>query len=287
MGRVLARCRRVLEDGETVVVLGHTDVKKGDQRAKLPVVHIWRFRGDDQVRAADRHRHARRRTSWAKPNAARRMRIVRSQRRSEQRAIAPHSLASTAVPSAAGDEARRQQESRSWRAWSGRRVGRRADPAGRTSARAPRGERLIGACECVAERRWRRGAPSRPSRARLPAAGRDATRCPRVLRADVLLAFDDGRHSLAPCVFPPLGKRRRAEEERPGETGPAVDPVAVSALPRCVGRSVGSTPRFGRDCWPQGQPHSTCYSETCATGEPRAQDAPFARASDAACLVGR
>ena len=37
------------EDGDTVVVLGHTDVKKGDQSAKLPVVHIWRFRGDDEV----------------------------------------------------------------------------------------------------------------------------------------------------------------------------------------------------------------------------------------------
>src|SRR3954454_14711475 len=37
------------EDDDTVVVLGHTDVKKRDQSAKLPVVHIWRFRGDDEV----------------------------------------------------------------------------------------------------------------------------------------------------------------------------------------------------------------------------------------------
>src|SRR3954462_12277374 len=37
------------EDGDTVVVLGHTEVKKGDQTARLPVVHIWRFRGDDEV----------------------------------------------------------------------------------------------------------------------------------------------------------------------------------------------------------------------------------------------
>ena len=37
------------EDGDTVVVLGHTEVKKGDQSAQLPVVHIWRFRGDDEV----------------------------------------------------------------------------------------------------------------------------------------------------------------------------------------------------------------------------------------------
>ena len=37
------------EDGDTVVVLGHSEVKQGDQSAKLPVVHIWRFRGDDEV----------------------------------------------------------------------------------------------------------------------------------------------------------------------------------------------------------------------------------------------
>src|SRR4051794_13617295 len=57
-----------------------------------------------------------------------------------------------------------------------------------------------------------------------------------------------------------------AEPKRrgPAKTGPAVDPVAVSASPRRVGRSVGSTPRFGRDCWPQGQPRSTAYSETWA-----------------------
>lgn len=34
------------ENGDTVVVLGHTDVKKGDQTAQIPVVHIWRFEGD-------------------------------------------------------------------------------------------------------------------------------------------------------------------------------------------------------------------------------------------------
>jgi uncharacterized protein len=37
------------EDGDTVVVLGHTDVKKGDESASVPVVHIWRFRGDEEV----------------------------------------------------------------------------------------------------------------------------------------------------------------------------------------------------------------------------------------------
>jgi uncharacterized protein len=37
------------EDGDTVVVLGHNEVKKGDKSATLPVVHIWRFRSDDEV----------------------------------------------------------------------------------------------------------------------------------------------------------------------------------------------------------------------------------------------
>jgi ketosteroid isomerase-like protein len=37
------------ENGDTAVVLGHTEVRKGDQSAKLPVVHIWRFRGDEEV----------------------------------------------------------------------------------------------------------------------------------------------------------------------------------------------------------------------------------------------
>ncbi len=37
------------EDGDSVVVLGHNDVTKGGQAATLPVVHIWRFRGEDQV----------------------------------------------------------------------------------------------------------------------------------------------------------------------------------------------------------------------------------------------
>ena len=35
-----------LEEGDTVVVLGHTDVKKGDNSAQVPVVHIWRYEGD-------------------------------------------------------------------------------------------------------------------------------------------------------------------------------------------------------------------------------------------------
>src|SRR3954462_9095962 len=34
-------------DGDTVVVLGHTDVKKGDDSAEVPVVHIWRWEGDE------------------------------------------------------------------------------------------------------------------------------------------------------------------------------------------------------------------------------------------------
>jgi ketosteroid isomerase-like protein len=39
-----------LEDGDTVVALGHSQVKKGDRSAKLPVVHILRFNGDQLKR---------------------------------------------------------------------------------------------------------------------------------------------------------------------------------------------------------------------------------------------
>jgi ketosteroid isomerase-like protein len=38
------------EDGDTVVVLGHTDVRKGDGSAQIPVVHIWRWEGDQVKR---------------------------------------------------------------------------------------------------------------------------------------------------------------------------------------------------------------------------------------------
>jgi ketosteroid isomerase-like protein len=34
------------EDGDRVVVLGHSHVKKGDQSADLPVVHAWTWEGD-------------------------------------------------------------------------------------------------------------------------------------------------------------------------------------------------------------------------------------------------
>jgi ketosteroid isomerase-like protein len=34
------------EDRDTVVVLGHTDLKKGDRSARAPVVHVWRWQGD-------------------------------------------------------------------------------------------------------------------------------------------------------------------------------------------------------------------------------------------------
>ena len=38
-----------IEQGDTVVVLGHTDVAKGDRSERLPVVHIWRYRGDEEI----------------------------------------------------------------------------------------------------------------------------------------------------------------------------------------------------------------------------------------------
>lgn len=39
-----------LEEGDTVVVLAHTEVRKGDNAAKVPVVHIWRWQGDEVKR---------------------------------------------------------------------------------------------------------------------------------------------------------------------------------------------------------------------------------------------
>ena len=34
-----------IEDGDTVVALGHTEASKGDRSEKVPFVHIWRFEG--------------------------------------------------------------------------------------------------------------------------------------------------------------------------------------------------------------------------------------------------
>jgi uncharacterized protein len=39
-----------VEDGDTVVVLGHTDLEKEGRSGRLPVVHIWRFRGEEVCR---------------------------------------------------------------------------------------------------------------------------------------------------------------------------------------------------------------------------------------------
>ena len=38
-----------VEQGDTVVVLCHADVAKGDDAAQMPVVHIWRFRGEEII----------------------------------------------------------------------------------------------------------------------------------------------------------------------------------------------------------------------------------------------
>jgi ketosteroid isomerase-like protein len=38
-----------IEQGDTVVVLGHTDLAKGERSERLPVVHIWRYRDDDEI----------------------------------------------------------------------------------------------------------------------------------------------------------------------------------------------------------------------------------------------
>jgi ketosteroid isomerase-like protein len=39
-----------IEQGDTIVVLGHQDLAKGDRSARTPVVHIWRYRGDQICR---------------------------------------------------------------------------------------------------------------------------------------------------------------------------------------------------------------------------------------------
>jgi uncharacterized protein len=39
-----------LEEGDTVVVLAHAEVRKGDNSAKTPVVHIWRWQGEQVKR---------------------------------------------------------------------------------------------------------------------------------------------------------------------------------------------------------------------------------------------
>ena len=38
-----------LEQGDTVVVLGHTDLAKSERSERLPVVHISRYRGDEEI----------------------------------------------------------------------------------------------------------------------------------------------------------------------------------------------------------------------------------------------
>ena len=38
-----------IEQDDTVVVLGHTDVAKGDRSERLPVVHVWRYSGDEEI----------------------------------------------------------------------------------------------------------------------------------------------------------------------------------------------------------------------------------------------
>lgn len=35
-----------VEDGDTVVVLGHIDVEKNGEAARIPIAHIWRYDGD-------------------------------------------------------------------------------------------------------------------------------------------------------------------------------------------------------------------------------------------------
>jgi ketosteroid isomerase-like protein len=39
-----------VEQGDTVVMLGHMNLGKNGQEEQVPVVHIWRFRGAEPVR---------------------------------------------------------------------------------------------------------------------------------------------------------------------------------------------------------------------------------------------
>lgn len=39
-----------LEEGDTVVMLGHADVTKSGQSERLPTVHVWRFRDGQACR---------------------------------------------------------------------------------------------------------------------------------------------------------------------------------------------------------------------------------------------
>ncbi len=38
------------EEGDTVVVLAHTEARKGDQSIKSPIVHVFRWKGDEVKR---------------------------------------------------------------------------------------------------------------------------------------------------------------------------------------------------------------------------------------------
>ncbi len=38
------------EQGDTVIAFAHIDAAKGDQSVRLPVVHIWRYRGEKMCR---------------------------------------------------------------------------------------------------------------------------------------------------------------------------------------------------------------------------------------------
>src|SRR3712207_7229424 len=55
-----------IEDGDTVVTLGHTEASKGGKDAKLPFVHIWRFEGGKVKRAQIDRKSTRLNSSHAK-----------------------------------------------------------------------------------------------------------------------------------------------------------------------------------------------------------------------------
>ena len=49
MGKFELSADEFIEQGDTVVALGHIDAAKGERSERLPFVHIWRYRGDDEI----------------------------------------------------------------------------------------------------------------------------------------------------------------------------------------------------------------------------------------------
>ena len=152
--------------------------------------------------------------------------------------------------------------------WRRARSGRPSPAGGRGSSRCPAADprRRRGCWATTRARRPLRGCPGR----RRFCHEREDAEFERVHEGSPRSAGSPGGAVVDVVMSPPSGISARAATPRwrrgPAKPAPQSIPFAVRALPRRVGRSVGSTPRFGRDCWPEGQLHSTRYSENvCKT----------------------